>query len=133
MKKLFEDKFPEKNGCFNDLKNVEISNFDYENSKNIYNKSKCSNLGKYLTLYCFTDTLFLADIYLNYCEIMFDDYHQDTCQSLTHPSFSLDCFLFDKYQNDPYFGLELIADPYLSDMTSQQSRRRGRCFGAVDV
>ena len=120
--KLFEEEFPEKKDFFNDLKNIEISDIDYKNAQNIYTYSRCSNLGEYLTLYCFTDTLFLADIYLNYREIMFEDYSQDTCQSLTLPSFSLDCFLFEKYKEDPYFGLELIPDPSLSDIVQKNVR-----------
>ena len=53
---------------------------------------------------------------------MYNDYSLDTCQNLTLPSYSLDCFLFEKYKEDPNFGLELISEPQLSDKVNKNVR-----------
>ena len=113
VEKLSEKELPRINAFYNELRESKISLKDYENSVKIFNLCRCNTLSDYLEIYCLSDVLFLADIFLHWREVMFENYELDVVQYLTLSSYSLDSMLLSKYKENPDFKLGLIDDEEL--------------------
>ena len=112
-RKWSENELPCIDAFYNELKECKITLNDYENTVKTFELSNLNSLLDYLELYCLFDVFFLADIFLNWCEVIFKNYDLDIVQYLTPSSYSFDVMLLSKYKENPNFKLELIDDEEL--------------------
>ena len=84
---------PSKNDFYNELNESDVSDEDYERAKKVYEVSKCSNFGEYLSLYLKCDVVLLADVFEAYRKSSFKNYKLDPCHYFTSPGFSWDAML----------------------------------------
>ena len=73
MEKLKETIFPSKKHFFNDLKNQDISELDYNYAKEVFQLSNAKNLGEYLLLYNTMDVLLLTDVVIVWRNFFFNN------------------------------------------------------------
>ena len=72
---LFMKDFPSKEAFFNSLTDSDISMEDYNKAKHMYELFKCENLLDYTRLYNMTDCLLLADIFMNFTDVIIDNFN----------------------------------------------------------
>ena len=119
---LEQTQFPSHDKFYNNLRERHISVKEYNDSKLIYELYGCKNIGDYYELYCLLDTIFLADVFISWRDMMFQEYELDVSQYLTLPSFSFDAMLKFKYMENSNFTIELISDVHLSSLISHNIR-----------
>ena len=64
--KFEETSLPVKKDCYNKLSSTDISDYDYEHAKKVWDVFEIKNMGEYHDLYIKTDTLLLADVFENF-------------------------------------------------------------------
>ena len=70
-----------------------ISDKDYYTIEKFYKDLKFKNLKEHLQCYLKSDICLLADVFLNFRNIIFNDYELDCCKYISAPSLSKDCCL----------------------------------------
>ena len=70
-----------------------ISDKDYYTVEEFYKDLKFKNLKEYLQCYLKSDVTLLADVFLNFRNIIFDNYELDCCKYISAPSLSRDASL----------------------------------------
>ena len=70
-----------------------INENDYNSVKKFYKDMNFKNLKEYLKCYLKSDICLLADCFLNFRNIIFDEYGLDCCKYISAPSLSKDCCL----------------------------------------
>ncbi|KAG5666240.1 hypothetical protein PVAND_017621 [Polypedilum vanderplanki] len=120
---LQETQFPNKDSFFNELKNENLTQENYNYAKKIYLNLKCKNLLEYTLYYLKLDVLLLTEVFIQFRNLIFHHYSLDVANYVTLSSFGLDCSL-------AYTGekVELINDinQYLF---IKKGIRGGNCFG----
>ena len=91
--KFNETKLPPKSLFFSKLNNEHISDKDYEQAQNIWNKFNIMNLGEYHDLYLKTDVLLLADVFENFRKMCLDYYKLDAAHYFSAPGLAWDAAL----------------------------------------
>ena len=76
-----------------EVKPDHISEQDYAHAKNVYEKTRCTSLGGYTRLYCFTDAALLADVFEAYRELCMETYGLDPAHYVSSPSLAMDAML----------------------------------------
>ena len=122
MEKLKETIFPSKKHFFNDLKNQDISDVDYNHAQEVFQLSNAKNLGEYLLTYNLLDVLMLTDVVIVWRNFFFDNYELDVLQYLTINAFTYDSMLFRKSKEDQDFGINLLSDQTLISHISNSVR-----------
>jgi hypothetical protein len=70
-----------------------ISDQDYEHAENVWKKFKCKSLEDYMRVYCRSDVHLLADVWKNFCDESFKNFHlHPEAGYITLPSYAFDCF-----------------------------------------
>ena len=91
--KLLEENLPDKKEFYNKLTLSHISDKDYYTVEKFYKDMKFKNLKEYLQCYLKSDICLLADVFLNFRNIIFDNYELDCCKYISAPSLSKDASL----------------------------------------
>ena len=91
--KLLEENLPDKKEFYNKMTLSHISNVDYNAVKKFYKDMNFENLKEYLQCYLTSDITLLADVFLNFGNIIFDNYELDCCKYISAPSLSKDASL----------------------------------------
>ena len=120
--KLSEPRLPGKDKFYNSLRESDISESDFLKTRRIYDLTKCRDLGDYYEIYCLGDVLFLADVYTHWRDLFSIENGLDVSTYLTLPSFSFDAMLKFNYEENPEFGIELMADVELSNLVLENVR-----------
>lgn len=88
-----EPSLPSKDAFYNQLKEEDISDKDYERAQMIFKETNCKSLQDYMELYVKTDALILCDIFENFRELCLNYYNLDPCHYMSLPAFSWDAML----------------------------------------
>lgn len=107
---------------FNKLNNCGISDKDYNRYLTVYEKFGCKNFGDYHDLYLKSDVLLLADVFIKYMNVIYDNYVLDPAHYITMASLAWDCML-----KHTKCDVELITDIDLY-LFFEQNIRGGMCF-----
>ena len=93
FKKFNETELPSKNKFFISLKNVDISEKDYEKAKDIWNTFNIKNLGEYHDIYLKTDVLLLCNVFEKFINTCLNYYGLDPCHYFSSPGLAWDAML----------------------------------------
>ena len=91
--KLLEEKLPDKKEFYNKIKLSHITDDEYNSVEKFYKDMNFKNLSEYLKCYLTSDVTLLADVFLNFRNIIFDNYELDCCKYISAPSLSKDASL----------------------------------------
>ena len=89
-----KEPLPDESAFFNDLKNADISDADYQRACQVYNHFNCRNLKDYSLLYLKCDVLILADVFEAFRDTMMQSYWLDPAYFVSLPSYSFSACLF---------------------------------------
>ena len=106
---LKETCLPPKEAFTSKLKDMEISDMDYQRAKDTWKKFGCKTLGDYMRIYCEADVHLLADVWRNFCDDASTSLEiQPEAGYLTLPSYAFDVFKNKLKKED---GIELRVIP----------------------
>ena len=105
FERFLETSMLDKDAFYSNLKMESITDIDYRQAKNVFNKFNNNNLGDYHDLYVQSDTLLLADVFTNFRKVCFDIYELDPAHFLSAPGLAWQACL--KKSN---FEIALISD-----------------------
>jgi hypothetical protein len=103
--KYLETQLPPIEKFYISLNNESVSQEEYENAQEIWDKFKIKNLQEFTSLYNKIDVLLLADVMENFRNISLKTYKLDPAWYFTTPGFAWDCMLKMSKQK-----LELLTD-----------------------
>ena len=82
----FDEAFlPSKESFYSNLNMENIDDFDYRHGNNVFKRFKLKNLGEYHDLYVQSDTLLLADVFVNFRNTCLKVYELDPAHFLSLP------------------------------------------------
>ena len=137
-KKEFKDKFeltnkkklPKIKDFFSSIKLETISEEEYKQTKEIYDKLEFKNIKEYLDAYLKLDITLLCDIFENFRKGIWDKFGLDCTKYISSPSLTKDCMLkfsgvkiehikgiemYDFINNSIIGGLCICSNPYLDN------------------
>jgi len=88
-----EEELPPRSAFYNKLTDSHISEVDYQHAQNVWRTFDLTNMGEYSDLYVKTDVLLLADVFENFRDVCFDNYHLDPAHYFTSPGLAWDAML----------------------------------------
>ena len=121
---------------YSSLKLETISEEEYNQTKEIYNKLKFKNIKEYLDTYLKLDITLLTDIFENFRKGIWDKFGLDCSKYVSSPSLSKDCMLkftkikiehikdiemYDFINNSVIGGLCVCSKPYLNNDNSNST------------
>ena len=106
VEKFSETQLPAKEDFYSKLNDCEITDKEYKQAQDIWEKFQIRNLGEYHDLYLKTDVLLLADVFEEFRNICLENYNLDPAWYYTSPGLSWDALLKHSKVN-----LELLTDP----------------------
>jgi len=118
------NKLPPKSAFYNDLREEEIKDSEYERANTVWNLFNCKNMGDYHDLYLKTDVCILADVFENWRNICLKFYGLDPAYYFTSPSLSWDALLkmtdrkIEVFNNEQYDMLLMV----------EKAKRGGMCM-----
>ena len=84
---------PHKKHFFSSLTNSNISDEDYAHAQKVFEEFKCKDMIDYTELYCCMDVGLLAEIVLQFRNLVFDNFGLDCCHYISTPQLAFDCML----------------------------------------
>ena len=87
------EQLPDKAAFHNTLTDQDISEEDYLHAQKVFKTFKCKNMLEYMKLYMKLDVALLADLFLNFRELMFSKFDLDPCHFISLPSYAFSCML----------------------------------------
>ena len=127
---------PEIKDFYSSLKLETISEEEYKQTKEIYNKLKFKNIKEYLDTYLKLDITLLTDVFENFRKGIWDKFGLDCSKYVSSPSLSKDCMLkftkvkiehikdiemYDFINNSVIGGLCVCSKPYLNNDKSNST------------
>ena len=121
---------------YSSLKLETISEEEYNQTKEIYNKLEFKNIKEYLDTYLKLDITLLTDIFENFRKGIWDKFGLDCSKYVSSPSLSKDCMLkftkvkiehikdiemYDFINNSVIGGLCVCSNPYLNNDNSNST------------
>lgn len=103
--RLKDTQLPDISHFYNQMRNEECSQSEYQHAQNVWNEFNCETMKDYLRLYLKTDVLILADVFQNFRGVCLKIYNLDPAQYFTAPGLSWDAMLKTTGVN-----LELLTD-----------------------
>ena len=76
---------PDKDDFYSNLNMESITDIEYRHAKNVFHKFNNNKLGAYHDFYVQSDTLLLADAFINFRKVCFDIYELDPAHFLSAP------------------------------------------------
>ena len=76
---------PDKDDFYSNLNMESITDIEYRYAKNVFHKFNNNKLGVYHDFYVQSDTLLLADVFINFRKVCFDIYELDPAHFLSAP------------------------------------------------
>jgi hypothetical protein len=86
-------KIPAKKHFYSALTNSNVSDDDYQHSKNVFNTFQCGNMEQYTSLYCMTDVGCLAEVVMKYRKTILQNFQLDPCHYISTPQMAYDAML----------------------------------------
>ena len=77
MNRFDKDLIKEEEAFYSNLNMKDITDIDYSHAKKVFKKFKLKNLGEYHDLYVQSDTLLLADVFVNFGNMCIKVYELD--------------------------------------------------------
>lgn len=111
----FQEGLPDKDHFYNDLKEDDISQEDYDHVTRLWAVFGLNNLGELHDIYVITDTLLLADAFEKHRKLCYLHFGLDPLHYYTLPGFSYDACM-------KYSGVKL---EYIKDVDKLQMIERG--------
>ena len=127
---LNDNKLPEIKDFYSSIKLETISEEEYKQTKEIYDKLEFKNIKDYLDTYLKSDITLLCDIFENFRKGIWDKFKLDCTKYISSPSLSKDCMLkfsgakiehikdiemYDFINNSVIGGLCVCSNPYLDN------------------
>ena len=127
---LNNEELPGIKDFYSSLKLGTISEKDYNQTKEIYDKLKFKNTKEYLDAYLKLDITLLTDIFENFRKVIWDKFGLDCSKYISSPSLTKDCMLkfsgvkiehikdieiYDFINNSVIGGLCVCSNPYLDN------------------
>ena len=84
--KFEETSLPDKKDFHSKLNSEDISDYDYEHAKNVWDVFEIKNVGEYHDLYIQTETLLLTDVFENFRNKCIKTYEFDPLHFVSAPS-----------------------------------------------
>ena len=91
---------PPKSAFYNSLHEEEISDEDYEHAREVFDSFNCQSMLDYMVLYMKSDVALLADNFLTFRDLLFEQFKLDPCHFISLPSYSFNAML-------SYTGVEI--------------------------
>ena len=85
-KKFDKTSLPDKKDFHSKLNSEDISDYDYEHAKKVWDVFEIKNVGEYHNLYVQTDTFLLADVFKNFRNKCIKTYGLDPLNFVSAPS-----------------------------------------------
>jgi len=116
---------PGRDSFFNDLTNESISDKNWERTQKVISTFNLKNFNDYARFYCCSDTLLLAQVWVNYARQGMSSFGLDPAYVYSCPSYSYQCcFYFTKAK------LDCIKNKKMLNLI-QSGLRGGPCFANV--
>ena len=93
FKKFEDNRLPKKEDFFSLMNDEHITDEEYQNAQNVWNKFGLSSMGEYHDLYLKSDILLLADVFENFRQACQQYYELDPAHYFTTPGLSWDAML----------------------------------------
>ena len=119
--KFNEISLPSKENFYSNVNMEDINDIDYRHANNVFKVFRLENLGKYYDLYVQSDTLLLADVFINFRNMCLKEYELDPAHFLSLPGLAWQACL--KKTN---IELELLTD-YDMLLMEEKGIRGGIC------
>lgn len=91
--KFNNTQLPSKEDFYGELNKEHITDKQYQNVQNVWNKFNLKTMGEYHDLYLKSDILLLADVFENFRKTCLQYYKLDPCNYFTSPGLSWDAML----------------------------------------
>ena len=108
IEKLSENKLPPKEKFYSSLTEKGVSIEDYNHAKDFWKLFKCESLWDYALRYCKCNVIQLAQVFLDFCNTMFDWIQLDPCHYFGTPGLAYDIFL-----KKSKVSIEMMTDPQM--------------------
>lgn len=116
--KLYNKKeLPSREEFKNHLTNEDISKFDYDFAKEVWQKFNCENMIEYTMIYLRTDVFLLADVVVDLRDNIWEAFGLDMCQYFSLPHISMDAML-----KQTGVSLEYITNQEMSHLVRSNIR-----------
>lgn len=84
---------PKHEEFYSKLREEHVSFEDWQLAKTVFKKFKCDSLKSYAELYCLTDVAILAEVFLQFRKICFDNFGLDCAWYVSTPQLAFDAML----------------------------------------
>ena len=91
--KLHMKSLPTKADFYDDLKETDISNAQYEHAQQVWETMMCKSMEDYIRVYLETDVLLLADCFEDFRKTTMKNFHLDPCKFLSTPHVAFNAML----------------------------------------
>jgi hypothetical protein len=129
LEKYLETQLPTIEKFYSSLNNESVSQEEYENAQEIWDKFKIKNLQKFTCLYNKIDVLLLTDVMENFRNSSLKTYKLDPAWYFTTPGFAWDCMLkMSKQKLKPLTDYDMLfmIENGIREGISQCSNRHAR-------
>lgn len=116
---------PQREEFWNDLREEECSEVDYKHAERVWKKFRCRNMLDYTKLYVISDVFLLAEVVMDFRNMIWNSFNLDMCQYLSLPHLAKDIMLKESKAH-----IDLIDDFEMSDLL-QKNIRGGLSFANV--
>lgn len=100
----------------------DICEESYAHAMKVWDRFSCKTFVDYHNLYLKCDVLLLSDVWRNFKETDYANYHLDCSYYLTQPQFTLDCALRYIKHETPNYRIELLQDKDMHDMITNNNK-----------
>lgn len=142
-------KYPPKHKDFyNDLTDKNITSEEYQTFLSTYEEFGCKKFADLVDLYCCLDVYLLAEVFIEFRNIYYNNFGLDAVQYLSLPSFAYSAFLYktgveletlpdkamyDFVKSSIRGGFTFIADRYENDFEDAKFSNSGRFCSYYDI
>ena len=109
--------FPNHEDFYSSLRLANVSVDDYQFGKQCFEEFNCKNMLDYMKIYCYLDTLLLAECVMKFRQKIEDDFGLGMTNYISLPQLSFDCML-----RQTGCEIELISDPDMLFMVESNIR-----------
>ena len=115
--KLHETQLPPRECFYSSLTDSSITEEDYQHAQLVWEKTGCQTLEDYVKLYLILDVSFLSEIYLNWRNVLLQEFKLDCLYFLTLASYAIEAMYYRCK-----ISLDSLYDPNLYHMITRNIR-----------